>query len=86
VNYLLGKSVPFSKIFPSPRSSNLLKMGLESPGKVLEFHLHQRADTLRILSGGGGGGGGGMPLISALAIGPWRRHFDDKLRLIMPKS
>jgi hypothetical protein len=80
VNYLLGKSVPFSKIFPSSRSLNLLKMDLESPGKVLEFHLHQSVDTLRILSGGGEGGGG-MPLISALAIGPWRRHFDDKLRL-----
>jgi hypothetical protein len=39
--------VPFSKIFPSSRSLNLLKNGLESPGgKVLEFHLHQRVDTL----------------------------------------
>jgi hypothetical protein len=25
---------------------NLLKKGLESLGKVLEFHLHQRVDTL----------------------------------------
>jgi hypothetical protein len=25
---------------------NLLKKGLESPGKVLEFHLHQSVDTL----------------------------------------
>ena len=41
MNYLLGKFVPFSKIFPSSRSLNLLKKGLESPGKVLEFH--QRA-------------------------------------------
>jgi hypothetical protein len=39
-NYLLGKSVPFSTIFPSSRSLYLLKKGLESPGKVLEFHLH----------------------------------------------
>jgi hypothetical protein len=28
------------------RSSNLLKKDIESPGKVLEFHLHQRVDTL----------------------------------------
>jgi hypothetical protein len=38
--------MPFSKIFPSSRSLNLLKKGLESPGKVLEFHLHQSVDTL----------------------------------------
>ena len=38
--------MPFSKISPSSRSLNLLKKGLESPGKVLEFHLHQRVDTL----------------------------------------
>ena len=38
--------MPFSKIFPSSRSLNSLKNGLESPGKVLEFHLHQRVDTL----------------------------------------
>ena len=42
--------MPFSKIFPSSRSLNLLKKGLESPGKVLEFHLHQqRVDTLLII-------------------------------------
>jgi hypothetical protein len=40
--------VPFSKIFPSFRSLNLLKKGLESPGKFLEFHLHQRVDTLKL--------------------------------------
>jgi hypothetical protein len=28
------------------RSLNLLKKGLEIPGKVLEFHLHQRVDIL----------------------------------------
>ena len=39
--------MPFSKISPSSRSLNLLKKGLESPGKVLEFHLHQRVDTLK---------------------------------------
>jgi hypothetical protein len=38
--------VLFSKIFPCSRSLNLLKKGFESPGKVLEFHLHQRVDTL----------------------------------------
>jgi hypothetical protein len=38
--------VPFSKIFPSSRSLNLLKKGLKSPGKVLEFHLQQRVNTL----------------------------------------
>jgi hypothetical protein len=27
---------------------NLPKKGLESPGKVLEFHLHQRVDTLNL--------------------------------------
>jgi hypothetical protein len=37
--------MPFSKIFLSSRFLNLLKKGLESPGKVLEFHLHQRVDT-----------------------------------------
>jgi hypothetical protein len=37
--------MPFSKIFPSSRSLNLLKKDLESPGKVLEFHLHQSVDT-----------------------------------------
>ena len=31
---------------PTSRSLNLRKKGLESPGKVLEFHLHQRVDTL----------------------------------------
>ena len=40
--------MPFSKIFPSSRSLNSLKKGLESPGKVLEFHLHQRVDTLSL--------------------------------------
>ena len=38
--------MPFSKIFPSSMSLNLLKKGLESPGKVLEFHLHQRVGDL----------------------------------------
>ena len=38
--------MPFSKVFPSSRSLNLLKKGLESPGKVLEFHLHQRVDRV----------------------------------------
>ena len=27
---------------------NLLTKGLESPGNVLEFHLHQKMDTLNI--------------------------------------
>jgi hypothetical protein len=52
-------------------SLNLVKKGLECPGKVLEFHLHQRVDTLELgdcvgkaggcggWGGGGGGGGGG---------------------------
>ena len=44
-------------------SLNLLKKGLECPGKVLEFHLHQRVDTLELgdcvgKAGGCGGGGG----------------------------
>ena len=40
--------MPFSKIFPSSRSLNLPKKVLERPGKVLEFHLHQRVDTLNL--------------------------------------
>ena len=32
--------MPFSKTSPSSKSLNLLKKGLESPGKVLEFYLH----------------------------------------------
>ena len=46
VNYLRQIKVPFPKIFHSSRSLNLLKKGLESPGKVLGFHLHQRVNTL----------------------------------------
>jgi hypothetical protein len=30
---------------------NLLKKGLESPGKVLKFHLLQRVDTLYVTVG-----------------------------------
>ena len=41
--------MPFSKIFPSSRSLNLLKKGLESPGKLLEFHLHQRVDRVPLI-------------------------------------
>jgi hypothetical protein len=42
VNYLQQIHAIFKKI-----SLDLLKKGLESPGKVLEFHLHQRVDTLK---------------------------------------
>jgi hypothetical protein len=31
------------------RSLNLLKNVLEIPGKVLEFHLHERAETLKLI-------------------------------------
>ena len=34
--------MPFSKIFPSSRSLNLVKKGLESPGKVLYVIYEQR--------------------------------------------
>jgi hypothetical protein len=41
--------VPFSKIFSSSRSLDLLKKGFESPGKVVEFH--QSVDTLQVKLG-----------------------------------
>ena len=46
---LIAVTVPFSKMFPSFKSLNLLKKGLESPGEVLEFHVYQRVDTLTLI-------------------------------------
>ena len=46
MNYYLRQIRAIFKDFPSSRFLNLLKKDLESPGKILEFHLHQMVDTL----------------------------------------
>jgi hypothetical protein len=72
--------MPFSKIFPSSRFLNLLKKGLESPGKVLEFHLHQRVDSLS--PGKGGAKGGGVPNQTIATTKALPKLLDTKLKRI----